>query len=78
MKSDDIVQDGWITANQVAEMLGVGQAYVHRLVDIGLLPEGRRVGGAQRVTFFRQEVVEAYMKTHPNVGKRRAEKLANA
>ena len=63
---------GWITATQAAEMLGVDGAYIHRLVALGLLPEGRKIEGAERVSFFRKDDIRYYLKTHPKVGLKRA------
>ena len=70
--TSDILLPGWVTATQAAKMLGVDGAYIHRLVALGNLPEGRRIDGAERVTFFRESDIKYYLKTHPDVGKRRA------
>jgi hypothetical protein len=67
---------GWVTAEEAAELLGVGRDYIYRLKSVydegGSGVPGFRLGDSGRILMFRTADLEAYRKTHPNLGKLRA------
>lgn len=66
---------GWLTAEEAADYLGVGRDYVYRLKSVydagGSGVPGFRLGDSGRILMFRIADLDAYRKTHPNLGKLR-------
>lgn len=67
---------GWMTAEEAADYLGVGRDYIYRLKGVyeagGQGIPGFRLGTSGRALMFRIVDLEAYKKSHPNLGKQRA------
>lgn len=67
---------GWMTAEEAADFLGVGRDYIYRLKGVyeagGQGIPGFRLGTSGRALMFRIVDLEAYKKSHPNLGKQRA------
>lgn len=67
---------GWLTAEEAADYLGVGRDYVYRLKSVydagGSGVPGFRLGDSGRILMFRIADLDAYRKTHPNLGKLRS------
>lgn len=67
---------GWMTAEEAADYLGVGRDYIYRLKGVyeagGQGLPGFRLGDSGRALMFRIADLDAYKKSHPNLGKLRA------
>lgn len=67
---------GWLTAEEAADYLGVGRDYIYRLKSVydagGSGVPGFRLGDSGRILMFRVADLDAYRKTHPNLGKLRS------
>ena len=67
---------GWMTAEEAADYLGVGRDYIYRLKSVydagGAGVPGFRLGDSGRILMFRMADLDAYRKTHPNLGKLRS------
>ena len=55
-------RDGWLTAKEAAEYLGVSPASIHNLVSAGRLPRHGDRGTALR---FRRGELDAYAEARP-------------
>lgn len=68
---------GWLTAEEAADYLSVGRDYIYRLKSVydagGAGVPGFRLGDSGRILMFRIVDLDAYRKTHPNLGKMRAQ-----
>ena len=43
-----LINDKYVTANQIAEMLNLSRGSVYTMRKKGILPEGRKIGGVRR------------------------------
>jgi hypothetical protein len=67
---------GWMTAEEAADYLSVGRDYIYRLKGVyeagGQGIPGFRLGDSGRALMFRIADLDAYKRSHPNLGKLRA------
>jgi hypothetical protein len=68
---------GWLPAQEAADHLGVSREYIYRLKSIydngGSGIPGFMLGEKSSVLMFRVTDLDAYKRTHPDLGKNRAE-----
>lgn len=68
---------GWLPAQEAADHLGVSREYIYRLKSIydngGAGIPGFMLGEKSSVLMFRITDLDAYKRTHPDLGKNRAE-----
>jgi hypothetical protein len=68
---------GWLPAQEAADHLGVSREYIYRLKSIydngGAGIPGFMLGEKSSVLMFRITDLDAYKRTHPDLGKNRAD-----
>jgi hypothetical protein len=70
-----VVFKGWLPAQEAADYMGVSREYVYRMKALydegGPGIPGFLLGDSSHLIMFRTRDLDAYMRTHPDLGKRR-------